>query len=61
MQIGFPVLFLTTGEKEYVIHEKKEQNGSNELSLFLIALPGILYLLINNYAPMLGISWHSKL
>mgnify|MGYP000037293521 CR=1 FL=1 len=54
MQIGFPVLF-NYRRKEYVIHEKKSRTAATNLSLFLIALPGILYLLINNYAPMLGI------
>lgn len=35
--------------------KKKSRTAATNLSLFLIALPGILYLLINNYAPMLGI------
>ena len=34
---------------------KKSRTAKTNLSLFLIALPGIIYLLINNYAPMLGI------
>ena len=34
---------------------KKSRTAKTDLSLFLIALPGIIYLLINNYAPMLGI------
>lgn len=33
----------------------KKQQHSKTLSLFLIAIPGIAYLLINNYIPMLGI------
>lgn len=35
--------------------KKKSRTAATNLSLFLIALPGIIYLLINNYAPMLGI------
>ena len=35
--------------------KKKSRTAAKNLSLFLIALPGIIYLLINNYAPMLGI------
>ena len=35
--------------------KKKSRTAATNLSLFLIALPGIVYLLINNYAPMLGI------
>lgn len=35
--------------------KKKSRTAATNLSLFLIALPGIIYLLINTYAPMLGI------
>lgn len=34
---------------------KKKRNTRSNLSLFLIALPGIAYLIINNYIPMCGI------
>lgn len=34
---------------------KKKRNTKSELTLFLIALPGIVYLIINNYIPMFGI------
>lgn len=34
---------------------KKARLNRNTLSLFLIALPGILYLFINNYIPIMGI------
>lgn len=34
---------------------KKKRKKQRNLSLFLIALPGIAYLIINNYIPMLGI------
>lgn len=34
---------------------KKKKKKTNDLSLLLIALPGIVYLLINNYIPMLGV------
>ena len=39
-----------------LLHPKaaKSSRASN-MPLLLIALPGIIYLLINNYAPMLGI------
>lgn len=39
-----------------LLHPKaaKSSRASNT-PLLLIALPGIIYLLINNYAPMLGI------
>lgn len=33
---------------------KNRTRASNTLPLFLIAAPGLLYLLINNYIPMLG-------
>lgn len=36
-----------------VLMKKKKRSGN--LPLFLIALPGIVYLLINNYIPMFGI------
>ena len=35
--------------------QKTRRRSREALSLLLIALPGILYLLINNYGPMLGI------
>ena len=34
---------------------KEKGKKSKSLPLFLIALPGIVYLIINNYIPMLGI------
>ena len=34
---------------------KKKKLNKNTLSLFLIALPGIAYLIINNYIPIMGI------
>ena len=40
-----------------VILERKKKRAlrQNTKPLLLIALPGILYLLINNYLPMIGI------
>jgi ABC-type polysaccharide transport system, permease component len=35
--------------------KRKKGYRKNTLSLFMIALPGILYLLINNYIPIMGI------
>ncbi len=35
--------------------KKKKPFNKNTLSLFLIALPGCLYLFINNYIPIMGI------
>ena len=37
------------------ITKKRKKQKFKDLSLLLIALPGIAYLLINNYIPMLGI------
>ena len=34
---------------------KKKHASKNTLSLLLIALPGIAYLIINNYIPIMGI------
>lgn len=34
---------------------KKKKGRGETLSLFLIALPGIVYLIINNYIPMFGV------
>lgn len=34
---------------------KSKKRKSKNLSLLIIALPGIIYLLINNYVPMFGI------
>ena len=34
---------------------KKKGYRKGTFSLFLIALPGILYLFINNYVPIMGI------
>lgn len=35
--------------------QKKEKTGRQTWQLLLIAAPGVLYLLINNYIPMLGV------
>lgn len=35
--------------------KKKKRVSSSTLSLFLIGLPGVVYLLINNYIPIMGI------
>ncbi len=40
---------------EKAVTIKRKQRKFKELPLLLIALPGILYLIINNYIPMLGI------
>lgn len=34
---------------------KKKKRNFSDLSLFFIALPGVVYLIINNYIPMFGI------
>ncbi len=34
---------------------KKQSKANNTLPLMIIALPGLLYLLVNNYIPMFGI------
>jgi len=36
-------------------NRKERKNKKSNLALFLIALPGIAYLIINNYIPMMGI------
>lgn len=38
-----------------MMKNKKKKLNKNTLSLFLIALPGITYLIINNYIPIMGI------
>jgi putative aldouronate transport system permease protein len=37
------------------ITKSKKRNARSNFALFLIALPGIAYLIINNYIPMFGI------
>ena len=37
------------------IKQESKRNRLSNLSLFLIALPGIIYLFINNYIPMFGV------
>ncbi|WP_277934941.1 ABC transporter permease [Parablautia intestinalis] len=39
----------------YMTKKRNKKFNKNTLSLFLIALPGCLYLLINNYIPIMGI------
>ncbi len=38
-----------------MIKAKKKSSFKNDLPLWLIALPGIIYILINNYIPMFGV------
>lgn len=40
---------------EKALTTKKNATLKRDLPLFLIALPGILYLIVNNYVPMLGV------
>ena len=39
----------------YMTKKRNKKFNKNTLSLFLIALPGCLYLFINNYIPIMGI------
>lgn len=47
------------GQQKFAAHilnmKKKRKIKRGELALFLMTIPGIIYLLINNYAPMFGI------
>lgn len=45
---------------EKAIAKSKKRKFKN-LPLFMIALPGIVYLLINNYIPMFGIFLHLRI
>ncbi len=36
------------------------KSSKTTLPFMLIALPGVVYLIINNYIPMFGSSWHSR-
>lgn len=49
-----PLTILKEKETDMTKSRKKKLN-KNTLSLFLIALPGITYLVINNYIPIMGI------
>ena len=40
---------------EKALKAKKKDTLKRDLPLFLIALPGVAYLIINNYIPMLGV------
>ncbi len=35
--------------------KKKKRNWKNALPIYCMMLPGIIYLLVNNYAPMFGL------
>lgn len=41
--------------KTLAVKKKRKANLKRDLPLFLIALPGIVYLVINNYIPMFGV------